>query len=121
MITFIDDHRRVYGVELICRVLPITPSTYYKHVARRADPGLVPPRARRDRMLKDEIRCVWKENFQVYGADKVWKQLRREGIIVARGMIERLMKLNGPAWRGVVRGKTVRTTVSDVVFVPAPT
>ncbi|WP_242684324.1 IS3 family transposase [Paraburkholderia hospita] len=111
MITFIDDHRHVYGVEPICRVLPIAPSTYYKHVARRADPGLVPPRARRDRMLKDEIRRVWEENFQVYGADKVWKQLRREGIVVARCTVERLMKLMG--LRGVVRGKTVRTTVSD--------
>ncbi len=99
MITFIDDHRHVYGVEPICRVLPIAPSTYYKHVARR------------DRMLKDEIRRVWEENFQVYGADKVGKQLRREGIIVARCTVERLMKLM--CLRGVVRGKTVRTTVSD--------
>ncbi|TDY16728.1 helix-turn-helix protein [Paraburkholderia sp. BL6665CI2N2] len=111
MITFIDDHRHVYGVEPICRVLPIAPSTYYKHVARRADPGLVSPRARRDRMLKDEIRRVWEENFQVYGADKVRKQLRRQGTVVARCTVERLMKLMG--LRGVVRGKTVRTTVSD--------
>jgi len=81
MITFIDDHRHVYGVEPICRVLPIAPSTYYTHVARRADPGLMPPRVERDRMLKDEIRRVWEENFQVYGADKVWKQLKREGIV----------------------------------------
>jgi len=111
MITFIDDHRHVYGVEPICRVLPIAPSTYYTHVARRADPDLVPPRTQRDRMLKDEIRRVWEENFQVYGADKVWKQLKREGIVVARCTVERLMKLMG--LRGVVRGKTVRTTVSD--------
>jgi transposase InsO family protein len=111
MITFIDDHRHVYGVEPICRVLPIAPSTYYTHVARRTDPDLVPSRAQRDRMLKDEIRRVWEENFQVYGADKVWKQLKREGIVVARCTVERLMKLMG--LRGVVRGKTVRTTVSD--------
>ena len=111
MITFIDDHRHGYGVESICRVLPIAPSTYYKHVGRRADPGLAPPRARRDRMLKDEIRRVWEENFQVYGADKVWKQLKREGIVVARCTVERLMKQMG--LRGVVRGKTIRTTVSD--------
>ncbi|MGF6978214.1 hypothetical protein QFZ94_006729 [Paraburkholderia sp. JPY465] len=62
MITFIDDHRHVYGVEPICRVLPIAPSTYYTHVARRANPGLVPLRAQRDRMLKDEIQRVWEEN-----------------------------------------------------------
>ncbi|WP_429458928.1 IS3 family transposase [Paraburkholderia sp. JPY465] len=111
MITFIDDHRHVYGVEPICRVLPIAPSTYYTHVARRANPDLVPPRAQRDRMLKDEIRRAWEENFQVYGADKVWTQLKREGIVVARCTVERLMKQMG--LRGVVRGKTVRTTVSD--------
>ncbi len=111
MITFIDDHRATYGVEPICRVLPIAPSTYYKHVARRVDPGLLPPRLQRDRMLKDEILRVWKANFEVYGADKVWTQLNREGIVVARCTVERLMKLMG--LRGVVRGKTVRTTVSD--------
>ncbi|WP_434667041.1 IS3 family transposase [Paraburkholderia sp. A3BS-1L] len=111
MITFIDDHRHVYGVEPICKVLPIAPSTYYKHVGRRADPSLAPPRVRRDRMLKDEIRRVWEENFQVYGVDKVWTQLKREGIVVARCTVERLMKQMG--LRGVVRGKTVRTTVSD--------
>ncbi len=111
MITFIDDHRHVYGVEPICRVLPIAPSTYYTHVGRRANPELVPPRAQRDRMLTDEIRRVWEENFQVYGADKVWTQLKREGIVVARCTVERLMKQMG--LRGVVRGKTIRTTVSD--------
>jgi putative transposase len=111
MITFIDDHRATYGVEPICRVLQIAPSTYYTHVARRVDPGLLPPRLQRDRMLKDEILRVWKANFEVYGADKVWTQLNREGIAVARCTVERLMKLMG--LRGVVRGKTVRTTVSD--------
>lgn len=111
MITFINDHRHVYGAEPICSVLPIAPSTYYMHVARRADSGLVPPRTQCDRMLKDEIRRVWEENFLVYGADKVWTQLKREGIVVARCTVERLMKLMG--LRGVVRGKTVRTTVSD--------
>lgn len=111
MITFIDDHRHVYGVEPICRVLPIAPSTYYKHAGRRADPGRESPRARRDRMLKDELRRVWEENFQVYGVDKVWTQLKREGIVVARCTVERLMKQM--RLRGVVRGKTVRTTVSD--------
>ncbi|MEX3791613.1 IS3 family transposase, partial [Paraburkholderia sp. BR14374] len=79
----------------ICRVLPIAPSTYYTHVARRAHPELVPARAQRDRMLKDEIRRVWEENFQVYGVDKVWTQLKREGIVVARCTVERLMKQMG--------------------------
>jgi putative transposase len=111
MITFIDDHRATYGVEPICRVLPIAPSTYYTHVARRENPDLLPSRLQRDRMLKDEIRRVWTANFEVYGADKVWKQLKREGFVVARCTVERLMKLMG--LRGVVRGKTIRTTVSD--------
>ncbi|MEX3640586.1 IS3 family transposase, partial [Paraburkholderia sp. BR14427] len=75
--------------------------------ARRAHPELVPARAQRDRMLKDEIRRVWEENFQVYGVDKVWTHLKREGIVVARCTVERLMKQMG--LRGVVRGKTVRT------------
>lgn len=111
MITFIDDHRAIYGVEPICKVLPIAPSTYYMHVARRVDPGLLPPRIRRDRMLKDEIQRVWDENFKVYGVRKVWRQLLREGIAVARCTVERLMKMMG--LQGVLRGKKVRTTVSD--------
>jgi putative transposase len=111
MITFIDDHRAMYGVEPICRVLPIAPSTYYTHVARRADPSLLPPRLRRDRILKERIRRVWEANFAVYGVRKVWRQLLREGIAVARCTVERLMKAMG--LQGVLRGKTVRTTVSD--------
>jgi transposase InsO family protein len=111
MITFIDDHRATYGVEPICKVLPIAPSTYYMHVSRRVDPGLLPPRLRRDRMLKDEIQRVWDENFKVYGVRKVWRQLLREGIAVARCTVERLMKVM--RLQGVVRGKKVRTTVSD--------
>ncbi|WP_415273528.1 IS3 family transposase, partial [Bacillus siamensis] len=77
------------GVEPICRVLPIASSTYYTHVVRRTDPKLVSARAQRDRMLKDEIRRVWEENFQVYGVDKVWTQLKREGVVVARCTVER--------------------------------
>ncbi|WP_423915837.1 IS3 family transposase [Caballeronia sp.] len=111
MITFIDDHRSTYGVEPICKVLPIAPSTYYMHVARRKNPGLLPPRLQRDRQLKDQIRRVWDANFKVYGARKVWRQLKREGIAVARCTVERLMKLMG--LQGVVRGKTVRTTIAD--------
>jgi putative transposase len=111
MITFIDDHRQIYGVEPICRVLPIAPSTYYLHVARCADPGRLPARAQRDATLCGEIRRVWEENFQVYGVRKVWRQLAREGIQVARCTVERLMKKLG--LRGVRRGRFIRTTVSD--------
>jgi putative transposase len=111
MIAFIDDHRAAYGVEPICRVLPIAPSTYHTHAARRADPDKLPPRTRRDGELKDDIRRVFTENFEVYGARKVWRQLRREGRDVARCTVERLMRDLG--LKGVVRGKPVRTTISD--------
>ena len=83
MIAFIDAHREVYGVEPICRVLPIAPSTYHERAARRADAGRLPPRAQRDARLREGIRRVWEENFRVYGVRKVWQQLRREGIAVA--------------------------------------
>ena len=82
MVSFIDDHREDYGVEPICRVLPIAPSTYFAHKARQANPTLLSWRARRDAVLKGEIRRVWDENFQVYGVRKVWRQLNREGIPV---------------------------------------
>jgi putative transposase len=111
MIAFINDHRGVYGVEPICKVLPIAPSTYHEHMARRRDPSRLPARARRDSALKREIRRVFDENFAVYGARKVWHQMNREGIRVARCTVERLMQTMGLA--GVVRGKAVRTTNSD--------
>ena len=111
MIAFIDDHRAAYGVEPICRMLPIAPSTYYEHAARRADPLKLPDRAKRDAELCDQIRRVWDTNFRVYGVRKVWRQLRREGTSVARCTVERLMR--AMELRGVVRGKTVRTTLSD--------
>lgn len=111
MIAFIDDHRCVHGVEPICRLLPIAPSTYFEHVARRHDPSKLPARAKRDAELCDEIQRVWEENFRVYGVRKVWRQLRREGIEVARCTVARLMRALG--LHGVVRGKTVRTTQSD--------
>ena len=79
MVSLIDDHRGVYGVEPICAVVPIAPSTYYEHKAREADPTRVSARAQRDAVLRSNIRRVWKENFEVYGAKKVWKQLNREG------------------------------------------
>ena len=90
MIAFIDDHREVHGVEPICEVLPIAPSTYHAHAARRADPAKASPRARRDPVLMERIRRVHEANFGVYGARKVWRQLGCEGIAVARCTVERL-------------------------------
>jgi transposase InsO family protein len=117
MIAFIDDHREAYGVEPICRVLPIAPSTYREHVARRRDPEKRPPRAQRDAVLKVEVRRVFEENFRVYGVRKVWRQLRREGFDVARCTVARLMRQMG--LEGAIRGKKVRTTVRDTAA-PCP-
>jgi putative transposase len=111
MIAFIDEHREAYGVEPICRVLPIAPSTYHEHVARRADPSRMPARVKRDAGLRREVQRVFEENIRVYGVRKVWHQLRREGVPVARCTVARLMRDRELA--GVVRGKPVRTTVSD--------
>lgn len=111
MIAFIDDHRAAYGVEPICRVLPIAPSTYHAHAARRADPGKASARARRDAWLRIAIRRVFEANFGVYGVRKVWRQLGRERTCVARCTVARLMRQM--ALRGVVRGKEIRTTVPD--------
>jgi putative transposase len=111
MIAFIDAHRGNYGVEPICRVLPIAPSTYHDHAAKQRDPSRLPPRARRDLVLKSEILRVHAENFGVYGVRKVWRQMRREGFEIARCTVERLMRDLG--LRGVIRGRPVRTTVSD--------
>ena len=106
MIAFIDDHREVHGVEPICKVLLIAPSTYHDHVAKRIDPEKLSARARRDLALQPEIARVFAENFEVYGARKVWRQLRREGLDVARCTVERLMQamrayVSGLARRGV--------------------
>ena len=109
MVAFIDAHRAEYGIEPICAELPIAPSTYYAHKARQADPGRLPPRVVRDAELCTAIQRVWEENFRVYGARKVWKQLRREGRPVARCTVERLMRQQGLA--GVVRGRRCRTTL----------
>jgi transposase InsO family protein len=111
MITFIDDHRATYGVEPICRVLEIAPSTFHAHDARRRRPETAPPRVRRDEALKPHILRVFNENFQVYGARKVWLQLQREGFSVARCTVERLM--NDMGLHGVIRGKSIRTTIPD--------
>jgi putative transposase len=117
MIAFIDDHRGSYGVEPICRVLPIAPSTYHAQAAQRVDPAKASPRARRDVTLMAQIRRVHEENFDVYGARKVWRQLGREGVVVARCTVERLMRRIG--LRGIVRGKETRTTIADKAL-PCP-
>jgi len=111
MIAFIDDHRGAYGVEPICRVLKIAPSSYHAHAARRRRPDTAPPRVQRDAALRVEIRRVFDENFQVYGVRKVWRQLVREGEDVARCTVARLMRRMG--LQGVIRGKRVKTTISD--------
>jgi putative transposase len=111
MISFIDQHRGDHGIEPICRVLPIAPSTYHDHVAKRRDPSRLSVRAKKDLALKPEINRVFKENFEVYGVRKVWRQLRREGREVARCTVERLIQSMG--LHGVIRGRHVRTTFSD--------
>jgi len=113
MVEFIEEHRVDYGVEPICAILPIAPATYYKHAARKRDPGLRPARAKRDDELRVQIRRVWQESFGgVYGAEKVWRQLILDGAVVARCTVERLMRLMG--LRGAVRGRAFAiTTVAD--------
>ena len=111
MISFIDEYRSVLGVEPICRLLPIAPSTYYEVVAKRTDVGRLSARARRDMAMKIEIRRGFNENYQVYGVRKVWRQLKREGFDVARCTVARLMRVMGI--QGIIRGKPVKTTVSD--------
>ena len=103
MVEFIHDHREEYGVESICRQLPIAPSTYYVHRARQINPDLRSKRAKRDDELEPHIRRVWDENFQVYGVRKVWRQLKREDHEVARCTVERLMRKLG--LQGAVRGR----------------
>lgn len=113
MVDFIERHRGQFGVEPLCAVLPIAPATYYEHRARTRDPARRPARVVRDEALRPQIRRVWNESFDgVYGAEKVWRQLRREGVAVARCTVERLMREMG--LRGVVRGRAFKvTTVAD--------
>jgi putative transposase len=111
MVSFIDAHRDAYGVEPICSVLPIAPSTYYEHEARRANPNLLPARAKRDAELRALVDRVWRENFRVYGVRKVWRQLHREGVEVARCTVERLMRAMG--LQGAMRGRKFTTTIPD--------
>jgi transposase InsO family protein len=108
---FIDRHRDTHGVEPICKVLQIAPSGYRRHAALRRTPALRCARARRDDLLMPQIERVWQQNMQVYGADKVWHQLKREDTTVARCTVERLMKRLG--LQGVRRGRVVRTTIPD--------
>ena len=118
MVEFIRMNRERYGVESICRMLPIAPSTFYETEARRRDPDRMPARAKRDATLGMEIDRVWRENRQVYGVRKVWKQLKREGIEVARCAVERLMRKMG--LQGAIRGRKFKTTVTDEAALRPP-
>ena len=111
MRAFIDQQRNAFGVEPLCKVLQVAPSAYRRHAALVREPHKRCARAKRDELLMPQIQRVWQANMQVYGADKVWRQLAREGVTVARCTVERLMRSMG--LRGVMRGKAVRTTVSD--------
>ena len=108
MNAYIDQHLETYGVEPICKVLQIAPSCYWRHAAQMHEPALRCDRAKHDDELIPQVQRIWHANMQVYGADKVWKQMNREGIAVARCTVERLMRRLG--LRGVRRGKVVRTT-----------
>ncbi len=111
MISFIDEHRGVFGVEPICRLLPIAPSTYHENIAKHLDVDRLSIRVRSDIVLKIEIRRVFDEHFQVYGVRKGWRQLQREGFDIARCKVSRLMKAMG--LQGIIRGKPIKTTVPD--------
>ncbi len=111
MVSFIDQHRDEYGVEPICAVLPIAPSVYYQHKSWERDPDCRSARARDDEFLRGKIREIWDANYQVYGVDKVWRELKRQGIERARCTVERLMRELG--LRGAIRGRTYKTTVGS--------
>ena len=111
MTAFIDEFREVFGVEPICRVLPIAPSTYHQRALEARAPERAPARSKTDAALRVEIARLWEENRQLYGARKIWHALRREGLDVARCTVERLMK--GLGLKGVVRGRRIVTTNPD--------
>ena len=113
MVRFIDKYRPRYGVEPICVVLPIAPSTYYRCKDLEANPDKRSKRVKRHEMLCTEIKRVWEENHRVYGARKVWKQLKREWIMTGRGAVERLMKELGIS--GIKRGRRCVTTISNAL------
>jgi putative transposase len=118
MVTFIDQHRATYGVEPICRVVPIAPSTYFRWKAAQADPTKRSTRAVRDEVLKAIIQRIWGENDRAYGSRKVWKQMGREGIREARCRVRRLMRDLGLV--GVVRGRAWTTTTQGDATVTRP-
>jgi len=109
MVAFINEKRELWGVESICAVLPIAPSTYHRYKQLEREPDKRSDRVKRDEQLKPEIQRVWEESHRNYGARKVWRQLNREGIRVARSTVERLMCELG--LEGVTRGKPCRTTI----------
>ena len=111
MVRYIDAHKERFGVEPICAVLPIAPSTYYELKAREREPGRYPTRHRRDEELRAHIRRVWTQNFCAYGVRKTWKQLNREHIRVARCTVQRLMRQMGLC--GLTRGKAFKVTTAD--------
>ena len=110
MVDFIEDNRHAYGAEPICAVVPIAPATYYEHRSRRLDPAKRPARAKRDAELVPAIQRVYDENLEVYGAEKIWRQLKREKVEVARCAVERLMRSIG--LRGAVRDRAFKVTTT---------
>jgi transposase InsO family protein len=117
-VTFIDEHRATYGVEPICRVLPIAPSTYFRHKLLARDPSRRSRRAQQDEILRAIIRRIWTENHQVYGPRKVWRQMGRENLRAARCRVRRLMREMGLA--GAVRGRAWTTTTHADLMADRP-
>lgn len=117
MITFIKEHRDIYGVEPICRVLQIAPSTFYARLTIENDPNKASTRSKRDAELRPEMKRVWEDNQSVYGARKLWHAMKREKFDIARCTVERLMRDIGI--EGVRRGKKVKTTWPDKAL-PCP-
>jgi putative transposase len=118
VVDFINDHRATYGVESICRVVPIAPSTYYRHRARQRDPTKRSARTVRDEVLKAIIQRIWREHDQAYGSRKVWKQMGRENLREARCRVRRLMRELGLV--GVVRGRAWTTTTQPDATAACP-
>ena len=116
-VAFIDAHRKTYGVEPICGVLPIAPSTYFRRKAHQADPTRRSARAQRDDELRAIIRRIWTEHHQVYGPRKVWRQMGREKLRAARCRVRRLMREMGLA--GATRGRAWVTTTQAAPITPA--
>ena len=112
MVTYVDEHKGRFGVEPICKVLRIAPSTYYTHQSLRHAPERRSARAQRDDDLKLEIQRIWDDNFRVYGVRKVWCQLKREGHVVARCTVARLMRELG--LRGFCQVTQLSTTMSGM-------